>query len=187
VLGVQTRAFPLEIFICHNIDLGLRVKAQDHIIRIVSEPYFNIVRLIERLHRHFLDVLRTELRRLDVEDINAVQALLLYNIGEAEVVIRDLKDRGYYHGSNVSYNIKKLTEFEYLEQERSAHDRRSIRLKLTDKGMRLCNGIRELQNRLATKVGAAPDMPMGLEVAAQSMLQVERIWTDFIRYGRESS
>lgn len=151
----------------------------------MNEPYFNIVRLIERLHRHFLDVLRTELRRMDVDDINAVQALLLYNIGEAEVVVRDLKDRGYYHGSNVSYNIKKLTEFDYLEQERCSHDRRSIRLKLTDKGMRLCNGIRELQNRLAEKIVALPENRKALDSATQSMLLVERTWTEFIRYGRE--
>ncbi|MDR3437975.1 winged helix DNA-binding protein [Telmatospirillum sp.] len=163
----------------------MRISVYDHIIHLVNEPYFNIVRLIERLHRHFLDVLRTELRRMDVDDINAVQALLLYNIGEAEVVVRDLKDRGYYHGSNVSYNIKKLTEFEYLEQERCSHDRRSIRLKLTEKGMRLCTGIRELQNRLADKIVATPDNRKGLEAATQSMLQVERTWTEFIRYGRE--
>lgn len=159
--------------------------AQDHLTHSVSDPYFNIVRLVERLHRHFLDVLRTELRRMDVEDINAVQALLLYNIGESEVVIRDLKDRGYYHGSNVSYNIKKLTEFEYLEQERCSHDRRSIRLKLTDKGMRLCTGIRDLQNRLAAKIVATPETQKNLEIATSSMLHVERAWTDFIRYGRE--
>jgi len=152
---------------------------------IVNEPYFNIVRLIERLHRHFLDVLRTELRRMDVEDINAVQALLLYNIGEAEVVIRDLKDRGYYHGSNVSYNIKKLTEFDYLMQERCAHDRRSIRLKLTDKGMRLCNGIRQLQNDLSAKLGSGPETAAALDAASQAMLKVERVWTDFIRYGND--
>jgi DNA-binding MarR family transcriptional regulator len=122
---------------------------------------------------------------MDVDDINAVQALLLYNIGEAEVVVRDLKDRGYYHGSNVSYNIKKLTEFDYLEQERCSHDRRSIRLKLTDKGMRLCNGIRELQNRLAEKIVALPENRKALDSATQSMLLVERTWTEFIRYGRE--
>jgi DNA-binding MarR family transcriptional regulator len=163
----------------------LRITDEDHIILAVNDPYFNIVRLVERLHRHFLDVLRTELRRMDVEDINAVQALLLYNIGEAEVVIRDLKDRGYYHGSNVSYNIKKLTEFEYLEQERCSHDRRSIRLKLTEKGMALCNGIRDLQNRLAGKVSASPENRKSLDIATQTMLHVERTWTDFIRYGRE--
>jgi DNA-binding MarR family transcriptional regulator len=151
----------------------------------VNDPYFNIVRLVERLHRHFLDVLRAELHRLEVDDINAVQALLLYNIGEDEVVIRDLKDRGYYHGSNVSYNIKKLTEFQYLTQERCAHDRRSIRLRLTDKGMRLCNGVRELQNHLASKIANTQDLQSALDGAAQAMLKVERVWTDFIRYGRE--
>lgn len=150
----------------------------------MSEAYFNIVRLVERLHRHFLDVLRSELRNMNVEDINAVQALLLYNIGEDEVVIRDLKDRGYYHGSNVSYNIKKLTEFDYITQERCTHDRRSIRLRLTDKGMRLCNGLRSLQTHLAAKLDGTAALHEGLTDAADAMLQVERTWTDYIRYGR---
>jgi DNA-binding MarR family transcriptional regulator len=150
----------------------------------MSEPYFDLVRLVERLHRRFLDVLRAELHRLNVEDINAVQALLLYNIGEAEVVIRDLKDRGYYHGSNVSYNVKKLAEFDYLMQERSPHDRRSVRLKLTDKGMKLCQAIRDLQAHLAGKVENAPVTGQDLEAAAHSMLQVERAWTDFVHNGR---
>lgn len=150
---------------------------------LVSEYYLNIVRLIERLHRHFLDVLRTELRRLNIEDINAVQALLLYNIGEAEVVIRDLKDRGYYHGSNVSYNIKKLTEFGYLDQERCAHDRRSVRLRLTDKGMNLCKAVADLQTHLAAKVGCDEGVRQELESAGTNLLRLERTWTDFIRYG----
>lgn len=154
-------------------------------IPVVSEAYYGIVRLIERLHRHFLDVLRAELRAMHIEDINAVQALLLYNIGEDEVVIRDLKDRGYYHGSNVSYNIKKLTEFGYLTQERCAHDRRSIRLKLTDKGMHLCTSVADLQAHLAAKVGDKSDTARELDDAGQSLLRLERIWTDFIRYGRE--
>ena len=149
----------------------------------MSEYYHNIVRLIERLHRHFLDVLRTELRRLSIEDINAVQALLLYNIGEADVVIRDLKDRGYYHGSNVSYNIKKLTEFGYLTQERCAHDRRSVRLRLTDKGMNLCKAVGDLQAHLAAKVGCDEVVRGELEAAGTNLARLERTWTDFIRYG----
>lgn len=149
----------------------------------VSEYYHNIVRLIERLHRHFLDVLRTELRRLNIEDINAVQALLLYNIGEADVVIRDLKDRGYYHGSNVSYNIKKLTEFGYIMQERCAHDRRSIRLRLTEKGMNLCKAVGDLQAYLAAKVGCDEVVRGELEAAGTNLARLERTWTDFIRYG----
>lgn len=149
----------------------------------MTQPYFDIVRLIERLHRHFLDVLRTEMRRLGIEDINAVQALLLYNIGENEVVIRDLKDRGYYQGSNVSYNIKALTEAAYLMQERSPHDRRSVRLRLTDKGLELCNAIRTLQDGLAQVLGD-DDTVRALETTVATLQRVERTWTDFIHYGR---
>lgn len=150
----------------------------------VSQPYFDIIRLIERLHRHFLDVLRTELRRLGIEDINAVQALLLYNIGENEVVIRDLKDRGYYQGSNVSYNIKALTEAAYLMQERSPHDRRSVRLKLTDKGLALCNAVRKLQDDLSGALGADPETGARLDTTLETMQRLERTWTDFVHYGR---
>lgn len=150
----------------------------------MSQPYFEIIRLIERLHRHFLDVLRTELRRLGIEDINAVQALLLYNIGENEVVIRDLKDRGYYQGSNVSYNIKGLTEYGYITQERSPHDRRSVRLRLTEKGLGLCNAVRKLQNDLASALGSEADTEKSLANTVDTMLRVERTWSDFIHYGR---
>lgn len=153
-------------------------------IAAMSQPYFEIIRLIERLHRHFLDVLRAELRRLNIEDINGVQALLLYNIGENEVVIRDLKDRGYYQGSNVSYNIKALTECGYLTQERSPHDRRSVRLKLTDKGLELCNAIRKLQNDLAAALGGDAETEQALAGTVDTMLRVERTWSDFIHYGR---
>lgn len=153
----------------------------------MSQPYFDIIRLIERLHRHFLDVLRSELRRLGIEDINAVQALLLYNIGENEVVIRDLKDRGYYQGSNVSYNIKALTECGYLMQERSPHDRRSVRLKLTDKGMALCNSVRKMQDDLAAAMGDDAATQQALSSTLATMQRLERTWTDFIHYGRPRS
>lgn len=147
----------------------------------MGTAYLDIVMLVERLHRHFLDVLRTEMRRVGVEDINAVQALLLYNIGGDEVVIRDLKDRGYYQGSNVSYNIKKLTEYGYLEQERSAHDRRSVRLRLTGKGMEMYRLVRDLQEHLAEAIGV-PDAE--LEAATRVLQRLERVWTDHIRYGK---
>lgn len=151
----------------------------------MHDAYNTIVQMLERLHRHFLDVLRAELRRMGVNDINAVQALLLSNIGDQDVVIRDLKDRGYYHGSNVSYNIKKLTDFGYIEQARAEHDRRAVQLRLTDKGMSLCLAIRDLQKRLAEtmeKDQGATDVEM---VQADQVLQkLERTWTDYIRFGR---
>ncbi|ABC21524.1 transcriptional regulator, MarR family [Rhodospirillum rubrum ATCC 11170] len=150
---------------------------------ILTDQYQEMVQLIERLHRHFLDVIRAELRRLNVEDINAVQALLLHNVGTEDVVIRDLKDRGYYHGSNVSYNIKKLTETGYIAQERSAHDRRATRLRLTDKGLALCEALRAMQSRLA---GLLPDQGLddsSLSMANGALLRLERAWTDHIRFG----
>jgi len=148
----------------------------------MNQAYFDIINLIERLHRHFLDVLRAELRRIGIDDINAVQALLLYNIGENDVVIRDLRDRGYYHGSNVSYNIKGLTESGYLIQERTPRDKRSVRLKLTDKGTSLCNAIKELQNHLANTVDQ--NFCQQLDVTRDAMLRLERTWSDYIHHGR---
>ena len=85
----------------------------------MSKQYIELTLLIERLHRRFLHVFRTELKGIGVRDINGVQALILTNIGEDEVVIRDLIERGYYQGSNISYNIKKLTDYGYLAQERA--------------------------------------------------------------------
>ncbi|SDE29118.1 helix-turn-helix domain-containing protein [Rhodospira trueperi] len=147
------------------------------------EEYATVVQLIERLHRHFLDVLRTELRRVGNEDINAVQALLLFNIGEDDVVIRDLRDRGYYHGSNVSYNIKKLTEMGYLTQERSPHDRRATRLQLTDRGFEVRRVVKELQGVLVDRMGRNGVTPDVLRGGAKALEQIERTWTDYVRYG----
>lgn len=147
--------------------------------------YTDTLGLVERLHRHFLDVLRTELRRIGIDDINAVQALLLYNIGSEEVVIRDLKDRGYYHGSNVSYNIKKLTESGYIEQERSAQDRRAVCLSLTDKGLHLCKAMTELQEYLSNEIIKTPEDEQRLTSAVTSLENLERTFTDYVRYGRK--
>lgn len=151
----------------------------------MNEAYSTIVHLIERLHRHFLDVLRTELRRVGIEEINAVQALLLFNIGQEDVVIRDLRDRGYYHGSNVSYNIKKLTELGYLTQERSQHDRRATRLSLTEQGFRVCHIVGDLQAHLVGAMGRQGLTEDELRAAILSLERIERLWTDYIRHGRE--
>ena len=98
----------------------------------MPDEFRELTQLIERLHRRFLDVLRTELDRLDIHDINPVQCLLLSNIGREEINVRNLMDRGYYQGSNASYNIKKLVEVGYLEQKRSPRDRRSTLLKVSE-------------------------------------------------------
>ncbi|MBV9498479.1 MAG: winged helix DNA-binding protein [Acidobacteriaceae bacterium] len=103
----------------------------------MAEIYFEVISLIERLHRHFLEVVKLELDALGIHDINNVQAMMLFNIGDAEITVGELTLRGYYLGSNVSYNVKKMTENRYMTQERSVHDRRSVHVRLTRKGRSL--------------------------------------------------
>lgn len=150
----------------------------------MKKEYLELTRLIERLHRRFLDVLRAELARLGIKNINGVQALLLANIGDEEIVIRDLIERGYYQGSNVSYNIKKLVEMGYLEQERSAHDRRSVSIRLTEKARDVVRSIRELEDNLAETLSQHELDAEVMDGACRTLRRLERTWTDYIHYGR---
>src|SRR6202795_4190266 len=100
----------------------------------VRPLYLEALTLVERLHRRLLDVIKDEFDRRSRADINSVQALLLYNIGEKELTAGELRTRGYYLGSNVSYNLKKLVELGFLDHQRSRVDRRSVRIRLTKKG-----------------------------------------------------
>ena len=103
----------------------------------MKNGYLEVISLVERLHRHFLEVVKLELDGLGIHDINNVQGMMLFNIGDAEMTVGELTLRGCYLGSNVSYNVKKMVENDYLVQERSVHDRRSIHVRLTDKGRTL--------------------------------------------------
>ena len=150
----------------------------------MKKEYLELTRLIERLHRRFLDVLRAELTRMGVKNINGVQALLLANIGDEEIVIRDLVDRGYYQGSNVSYNVKKLVEMGYLEQERSTHDRRSVSIRLTEKAKVIVQSIRDLEDRQAQALENHEVSLDEVDAACRSLRRLERTWTDYIHYGR---
>jgi DNA-binding MarR family transcriptional regulator len=149
----------------------------------VKREYLELTRSIERMHRRFLDVLRAELNRLGIRDINGVQALLLANIGEEQIVIRDLVERGYYQGSNVSYNIKRLSEMGYLEQARSIHDRRSVSIALTPKAMNVVEKMRELEVRIASHLQDQEMSGPEISGACETLRLVERAWTDFIHYG----
>jgi len=151
---------------------------------VTNNEYLELTRLIERLHRRFLDVIRAELTRLGFKNINGVQALLLANIGDEEIVIRDLVDRGYYQGSNVSYNIKKLAEMGYLEQERSSHDRRSVSIRLTDQAREIVKAVRDLEARQAAALDNHDLGQEEVEGVCRSLRRLERSWTDYIQYGR---
>ena len=146
----------------------------------MKTTYIESILLIERLHRRFLDVVKTELDRLKIEDINNVQTLILYNINSEQLTIGELTNRGYYLGSNVSYNVNQLVENGFLIKERSPHDKRSTRVKLSDKGLALCKKIDEMYQRNvdALRTGK-PDMN-GLTAMNTTLQQLEQFWTNYI-------
>ena len=145
--------------------------------------YLDNLALVERLHRLLLDVIKDEFERLGILEINSVQALLLFNIGENEVTAGELKTRGYYQGSNVSYNLKKLVELGFMHHQRSEIDRRSVRVRLTEKGRRVRGMISDLFARHADgfiKRGLID--ASGMEEINQSLKRMERFWSEQIRY-----
>ncbi|WP_029356156.1 winged helix DNA-binding protein [Bosea sp. 117] len=145
--------------------------------------YMEALTLVERLHRRLLDVIKDEFDRRGRSDVNAVQALLLFNIGDAELTAGELRTRGYYLGSNVSYNLKKLVEMGYLHHQRSRIDRRSVRIKLTDKGEEVRDIIAKLyQKHIATIEQIGGIGPADFVVINKALQRLERFWTDQILY-----
>ena len=145
--------------------------------------YLEALGLVERLHRLLLDVIKDEFERVGVLDINAVQALLLFNIGDNEVTAGELKSRGYYQGSNVSYNLKKLVEMGYMHHQRCEVDRRSVRVKLTEKGRAVRVIVAKLFAGHAEGLQSTGAVSLdGVKEITSSLRRIERYWTDQIRY-----
>ncbi len=160
------------------------VDTQAPVVETEIKPlYLEALTLVERLHRRLLDVIKDEFERRGRDDVNSVQALLLYNIGDKELTASELRTRGYYLGSNVSYNVKKLVEMGYLHHARSRIDRRSVRISLTDKGRQ----VHEIVNRLYEKHIRTVEPIGGISMddfkrLNQALVRLERYWTDQIRY-----
>lgn len=151
---------------------------QTYIVR-----YLDTLSLVERLHRLLLDVIKDEFERLNVLELNAVQGLLLFNIGDNEVTAGELKSRGYYQGSNVSYNLKKLVEMGYMHHQRCEMDRRSVRVRLTQRGREVRDVVAKLFQRHASGLQKRAVLDMdGIDTIAGALKRVERYWGDQIRY-----
>jgi len=148
-----------------------------------NTQYLELLQLVERLHRQLLDVVKDELEREGIDDVNSVQALLLFNIGDQELTAGELRTRGHYLGSNVSYNLKKLVEAGYIRHERSATDRRSVRVSLTETG----HAVRSQLNTLFERQSASLSPVGGVEIDAlpsmnTALTRIERFWADHIRF-----
>ncbi len=147
------------------------------------DGYLEALALVERLHRLLLDVIKDEFERVGIIEINAVQALLLFNIGDNEVTAGELKTRGYYQGSNVSYNLKKLVDMGYMHHQRCEIDRRSVRVRLTPRGREIRDLISALFARHADGLIATNVIDHNtLEEMSGTLRRMERYWTDQIRY-----
>lgn len=149
----------------------------------VKPMYLEALALVERAHRGLLDVIKDEFDRMGRSDVNAVQALILFHMGDAELTAGELKTRGYYLGSNVSYNLKKLVELGYVLHQKSRVDRRSVRIKLTEKGAEIAQIVDRLYDRHTRSIEAVGGMSQDdFDRLANSLQRLERFWIDQIRY-----
>ena len=149
----------------------------------IKPLYLEALTLVERLHRRLLDVIKDEFDRMGRDDVNSVQALLLFNIGEAELTAGELRTRGYYLGSNVSYNLKKLVDLGFISHQRSRIDRRSVRVSLTPKGQAIAEVVAGLYER---HIGSIEQVGgIGQEEFRQmnrALQRLDRFWNDTIAY-----
>ena len=149
----------------------------------IQPHYLEALTLIERLHRRLLDVIKDEFDRAGRSDVNSVQALLLSNIGDSELTAGELRTRGYYLGSNVSYNLKKLVEMGYIHHQRSRMDRRSVRVSLTDKGREVADIVNKLYDRHIRSIDQVGGIGSDdFHALNRSLQRLERFWTDQILY-----
>ena len=163
--------------------VALAPEYADEAVGDIFSGYLETLALIERLHRLLLDVIKDEFERIARHEVNAVQALLLFNIGSKTMTAGELKNRGYYQGSNVSYNLKKLVEAGYINHSRSEIDRRAVRVRLTERGMEVHRIVADLFRRHAGDLGCDQRLrEAGIEGLNADLRGLERYWTEEIRY-----
>lgn len=152
-------------------------------VKPVKGAYLDALALVERVHRGLLDVVKDEFDRRGRADVNATQALILFHMGDSEMTAGELKTRGYYLGSNVSYNLKKLVDLGYVQYQKSRVDRRTVRIKLTDKGQQIRSIVAALYDRHVKSIEAVGGLNEGDFKSLSTALQrLERFWIDQIRF-----
>ena len=153
----------------------------------MKELYLDTLQIVERLHRQTLEIVKAELDRLGIRDLNNVQALILFNIGTDELSIGELTHRGYYLGSNVSYNVKKMVENGYLKQERSQHDRRSFHVRVSDRGREVVDTVAQLFDRHAADLEAASISAAELKQSFEVMGRLLRFLSTPQQFGQRNT
>src|SRR5262245_5394650 len=143
----------------------------------MNNTYLDLISLMGRLHRQLLELVKLELDGMGIYDINNVQAMMLFNIGDAEMTVGELTLRGCYLGSNVTYNVKTMVEQGYLAYQRSSRDRRSVHVRLTEKGEKLRDGLMAVHRRHVDMLPPAGVTADGLQSAEITLRRLERFWS----------
>jgi DNA-binding MarR family transcriptional regulator len=149
----------------------------------MKDTYIDVVALLERTHRRFLEVVKLELDNLGIPDINNMQAMILFNIGDLEMTVGELTTRGCYLGANVSYNVKKMLEAGYIVQQRSLHDRRAVKVRLTEKGLALRAKLASMHDRHVVSLAQGLEQADDLVAAHKTLRKLERFWTQILAFG----
>lgn len=150
----------------------------------MKATYLETIALIERLHRQCLEVIKTELDHAGIRDLNNVQAMILFNVGQDELTVGELTNRGYYLGSNVSYNVKKMVENGYLRQERSVHDRRATNVRVSDKGLAVYRLLNAMFERHMASLEQTVAPVAELQKSNLSLRRIERFWINSIDFSQ---
>ena len=136
----------------------------------VREPYLQAMMLVERLHRRLLEVIKDVFDRRGRTDVNPIQALIVYNLGDQELSIGE-------------YNLKKLVQIGLVEHHRSNHDQRSVRIKLIAKGQEFCQIVEALCQKHVDRVEAVGGIQADeIAILNKQLHRLERFWTDQIVY-----
>jgi DNA-binding MarR family transcriptional regulator len=148
----------------------------------VKKAYLETIALVERLHRECLEVIKADLDRQGIRDLNNVQAMILFNIGSDVLSVGELTNRGYYLGSNVSYNVKKMVENGYLIQERSPHDRRAVHVKLSEKALAVVQKMHDMYDKHLGALNNETFKEGELDGVNLTLRRLERFWAASMDY-----
>lgn len=148
-----------------------------------ADSFLKSLSLLEQAHRRLHDVVKDDLERGGERSLTGVQALLLYEIGDGETPASTLRARGAFAGTSLSYNVKKLQEAGYLVQTRSEDDKRTVTLRLTDRGQKVRNRVTALFDKQADALEPTASVrPDDLDQLNKTISRLERFWSDQIRF-----
>jgi len=149
----------------------------------LGESFLKSLSLLEQAHRRLHDVVKDDLERAGERSLTGVQALLLYEIGEDEAPASVLRARGAFAGTSLSYNVKKLQEGGYLIQTRSEDDKRTVTLRLTERGLKVRGRVAKLFEKQANALEPTASVrPDDLSQLNKTISRLERFWSDQIRF-----